>query len=286
MLARSQIFPTTEQNSAAWSARCADQQTAMDSVSIPVLAWTSAIASIILISAVETIVVAREFVRCAEKTFGSSIRSCCSGGHRMLGELPCPACSDVYIGGVVTYMRHMTERTHHEHGSGACGSDIGSHVETCDSTMGSCTEDSCSEASLSTGSRIEDFDDVALAVTTLSSSEVDDGRIMLLAADEDDDQSARIMMMTAKDYGKPSLFDGSEELWAEWSFAARAYLVVAGVSEARPTRQDREDGARDNIGDDRAGIGDEEPDNVLRAGDVVSRKGQHDLENSASWHGL
>ena len=35
-----------------------------------------------------------------------------------------------------------------------------------------------------------------------------------------------VMMMTAKDYGRPSTFDGSEELWAEWSFAVRAYLVV------------------------------------------------------------
>ena len=29
--------------------------------------------------------------------------------------------------------------------------------------------------------------------------------------------------------GKPSTFNGDEELWNEWSFQVRAYLVMAGI---------------------------------------------------------
>ena len=41
---------------------------------------------------------------------------------------------------------------------------------------------------------------------------------------------AWVMMLTIKDYGRPSIFDGEEEHWADWAFAMRAYLLVAELA--------------------------------------------------------
>ena len=48
------------------------------------------------------------------ETFGAYTLYSCSGGHRMLGKLPCPACSDVYKGGLVEHMRHLPSSRYHE----------------------------------------------------------------------------------------------------------------------------------------------------------------------------
>ena len=35
--------------------------------------------------------------------------------------------------------------------------------------------------------------------------------------------------LSAKDFGRPSSFDGEDEAWPEWSFMAKAFFVMTGL---------------------------------------------------------
>ena len=52
-----------------------------------------------------------------------------------------------------------------------------------------------------------------------------------LEAADRGDAAASPVQLSVKDLGRPPTFDGTEEAWAEWSFATKAFWVVTGLIE-------------------------------------------------------